>query len=50
MLLQVEEFIALADPRISIFAEEEGSMETDFSELPQHKITDFTSVTVLMWY
>jgi hypothetical protein len=39
----VEEFVALTDSRLSLFTEEDqGSMETDFSELPQHKITDFT--------
>ena len=40
---KVEEFIALADPRLSVFTEE-GSMEMDVLELPQHKITDFTYV------
>lgn len=38
----MEEFIALADPRLSIFSDNEQSMEADFTELPQHKITDFT--------
>ncbi len=43
----MEEFIALADPRLSIFTEDESAaMETDFSELPQHKITDYTYVTM----
>ncbi len=43
--MQVEEFIALADPKLSVFTEDEGSMEMDVLELPQHKITDFRSVT-----
>ena len=39
----MEEFIALADGRLSVFGEEEeGAMETDMHEQPQHKITDFT--------
>jgi len=46
----VEEFITLADSRLSVFAEE-GSMEMDVLELPQHKITDFTLVCALInWW
>ena len=39
---QVEEFIALADARLSVFTgEEDGAME-DMNDIPQHKITNFT--------
>ena len=40
--MQVEEFIALADSRLSVFSDDQGAMETDFTELPMQKITDFT--------
>eukprot|EP00731_Ephydatia_muelleri_P024750 Em0016g1021a len=36
----VEEFIALADPKLSVLSG--GDMETDADYVPQHKITDFT--------
>lgn len=41
--MQCEEFITLADPRLSLFSdgEDQGGI-TDFNELPQNKITDFT--------
>ena len=40
---QAEEFITLADPKLSLFTgEEEGEGEMDVNELPQHKITNFT--------
>ena len=39
---QVEEFIALADARLSVFTgDEDGAME-DMNDIPQHKITNFT--------
>ncbi len=41
--LQVDEFIMLADPHLSLFTEE-GGCEEDINELPQHKITHFTYV------
>lgn len=42
---QAEEFITLADSRLSVFSgEEDGAME-DVHEQPQHKITDFTLVS-----
>ena len=37
--LQMEEFITLADPRLCLLSE---GMEMEVTELPQHKITDFT--------
>ncbi len=42
-VIQVDEFIMLADPSLSLFSE--GGCEEDINELPQHKITHFTSVT-----
>ena len=40
----MEEFISLADPKLSIFTGEEADNEEpmDTNEIPQHKITDFT--------
>ena len=41
---QAEEFITLADPKLSLFTgeEEEGEGPMDAEEIPQHKITNFT--------
>ena len=36
---QNEEFITLADPKLCLLTE---GMEIEVTELPQHKITDFT--------
>ena len=36
---QIEEFITLADPRLCLLSD---GMEMEVTELPQHKITDFT--------
>ena len=38
----MEEFITLADSRLSVFdGDEDGAME-DVNDQPQHKLTDFT--------
>ncbi len=44
--MQVDEFIMLADPQLSLFTEE-GGCEEDINELPQHKITHFTYVRLV---
>lgn len=38
----MEEFIALADGRLSVFEEDGGMEAADVHEQPQHKITDYT--------
>lgn len=43
---QNEEFITLADPSLSLLTgEEEGEMDS-IEEIPQHKVTDYRSVTI----
>ena len=39
---QNEEFITLADPKLSLFTGDEQDVEMDVNDIPQHKITDFT--------
>jgi len=42
-LFQNEEFITLADPKLSLFTGEEEDVDMmDVNDIPQHKITDFT--------
>ena len=42
-LSQNEEFITLADPKLSLFTGEEEDVDMmDVNDMPQHKITDFT--------
>ena len=43
VLSQNEEFITLADPKLSLFTGEEEDVDMmDVNDTPQHKITDFT--------
>lgn len=37
---QVEEFVALTDPKLSLFTGEEDNIDS-YDERPQHKITQF---------
>ena len=37
---QVEEFVALTDPRLSLFSGEEEQFDS-YNDRPQHKITNF---------
>ena len=39
-LYQVEEFVALTDPKLSLFTGEEDNIDS-YDERPQHKITQF---------
>ena len=39
VLYQMEEFVTLADPKLCVLSD---GMEMEVTELPQHKITDFT--------
>ena len=42
-LSQTEEFITLADPKLSLFTGKEEDVDMmDVNDIPQHKITDFT--------
>ena len=40
LVCQVEEFVALTDPRLSLFSGEEEQFDS-YNDRPQHKITNF---------
>lgn len=44
-VLQVEEFVALTDPRLSLFSGEEEQFDS-YNDRPQHKITNFRYYTL----
>ena len=40
LFLQVEEFVALVDPRLSLFTGDEEQFDS-YDDKPQHKLTNF---------